>query len=406
MSIEALNWARKIFVGDPYGKSVLRAIADYADENGYAFPSLSRLADDCDLSVDSVRRRIKLLEEIGIIVTFRCWMDEHGKRNSDGRGRETSRDIRLPLDLVRTRETADPDGVDAAEEGVPLANSHPPLASGEGGQQLGRPSSRARGGVALGPPPNELPSNKEDTPKSPQGGVEAENEISEEVKRRFDYFLINCLGYRTQDAGRPLAMFTVLSEAEQIACAAASPLHAAELTKAKKKSLDAWKLIRERFWIRYPEARLPERAHDPVWVDEGPDIDALRVLARIGDLTAPRLVHDEVKGPGLMRRLPVLDDLRALAHFAGDDLLDWFIAEPDTREYNAWRHRVHDWTGAWIEARIVMRRGTHVLNLPSGPTEAQNRQRGIPVPCRWPPKKDGTIYPDDESPDSSEGNAA
>jgi DNA-binding Lrp family transcriptional regulator len=122
VSIEALNWARKIYVGDAYGKSVLRAIADYADEHGYCFPSLARLANDCDLSVDSVRRRIKLLEEHGIIVTFRCWVDETGKRNGEGRGRETSRDIRLRLVLVRTREMAEAasqtDAADGDDDGA------------------------------------------------------------------------------------------------------------------------------------------------------------------------------------------------------------------------------------------------------------------------------------------------
>ena len=43
----------------------------------------------------------------------------------------------------------------------------------------------------------------------------------------------------------------------------ASLLHAEECTKAKRRSKDAHKLIAERFWERYPNARLPEKPSAP-----------------------------------------------------------------------------------------------------------------------------------------------
>ena len=98
MSIEALNWARKIYVGDSLAKALLRGIADYADENGHCFPSHARLSLDCEMSVATVKRRLAQLEDLDLLVTFRCWVDENGVRNREKRGRETSREIRLSLD--------------------------------------------------------------------------------------------------------------------------------------------------------------------------------------------------------------------------------------------------------------------------------------------------------------------
>jgi hypothetical protein len=214
-------------------------------------------------------------------------------------------------------------------------------------------------------------------------------------------FFESCQHWRTMDRGRALMAFGFLNPDEQGRARAASLLHAEECTKAKRRSKDAHKLLAERFWERYPNARLPEKAADPVWIDEGPDIDALRVLSVIGDRAPPQLIHDDVKGSGLLRRCAVPADLRALSTFAGSDILDWFVADPDTREFNAWRHRIHEWTGLWTEARIVIRRGTKLMVVRPGqpPIEVQNRLKGIPVPCRWPPRKDGTILPE-----SNEGN--
>jgi hypothetical protein len=48
--------------------------------------------------------------------------------------------------------------------------------------------------------------------------------------------------------------FRFLTVDEQKLAAAASPLHAAECDKAKRKSLDAHKLIAERFWMKHPHA--------------------------------------------------------------------------------------------------------------------------------------------------------
>lgn len=390
MSIEALNWARKTYVGDSLAKSLLRGIADYADENGKAWPSHARLAADCEMSESTVKRRIAQLEELGLLVTFRCWIDDHGRRNHERTGRETSRDIVLSLKVTREHPT----DYDAGDDDAGSADSTPST-DNEGvlSAPHGVPGEHPGGSHVN--TPNEPSLNRKNSPQAPQagGGVILEGE----AKRRFDWFFTNCIGYRTQQATQQRAMdlFAALDDAEQIACAAASPAHAAELTKLKKKSLDAWKLIRDRYWVGYPEARMPEPKPEPIWISDATDLDALRKLALITGGTPPKLgTHPDHAGIGVMRLAPITDDLRSLAAVTTEDLCDWEVVEPDTREFKAWRQRIHDWTGLWLEARLVMRHGTHMLTMLPGqaPREVKNRANGIPVPWRWPPKKDGQVY--------------
>lgn len=393
MSIEALNWARKIYVGDSLAKSLLRGIADYADENGRAWPSHGRLASDCEMSESTVKRKIAWLEERGVLVTLRCWIDDRGVRNHNQTGRETSRDIILALDKRIVAPVAesgggdDGDGEGGGSHSTPSIGNEGVQADPPGGSQLDHP------GGSLVTTLNEPSLNQEDSPQAPQAGG-GEPDIDPEVRRRFDYFFTSCHGYRAQPSERPFEMFRLLSEAEQTACAAASPVHAAELTKLRKKSRDAWKLIRDRFWTAYPDARLP--APPPVlhWISEPADLAALQALAAITDRPMPRLVNDAERGQGLWRNGRLGADLQALAATVDDDQLDWEVVAPETREYRAWRARLHEWTGIWIEPRIVMRRGTHKLEMLPGqpPRDVQNRTSGIPVPWLWPPKKDGSTY--------------
>jgi len=397
MSIEAMNWARKIHVGDGMGKSLLRAIADYADEYGHCWPSLARLADDCDMSIDSVRRRMKLLEEIGVIVTFRAWMDEHGQRNADGRGRETSRDIRCLLDMVRTRETTEHDDDDVDQAGTPLANSKGPLATGEGSQQQGAGSQSARGGVALVPPPNEPPLNREDSPPNPPPGGSGPQTDEGKEPEHFRAFFTGCLGWRTMDEQRALQVFSALTVDEQARAAAASPAHAAECTRFKKRSKDAHKLLLEKFWTRYPDARLPEKPAERHWIASG-DLDGLLVALRIADRGGPQLVDDAERGRGLWRSSPITPDLAAMATFAGQDPEAWPLIDADSHEFAAWRTRIREWTGFVVEPRKRWLEpydpNVHGLSAMHPNFRMRRSAYGLPVPCHWPPRKDGTFCND------------
>jgi hypothetical protein len=400
-SDEAHAWARSLPLNNPNGKTVLRALALYVNGEGCCFVGLDQLSEDTDLSVDTVRRRLVWLEQVGAIVRLPQWLDQNGRRNGEGRGKRTTDDIRLLLDADldeierRTREDQIDKASNSSTETMAISPSRE-QGLNEAGESVSpqlapRQPLHSCEGLISEPEP-------ESSPQPPSGG-ECNSDSDQEGRaepQHFAEFWVGYPGYRVMDRSRALAIFSVLTEPEQALARAAVPLLSEDLTKLKRRPKDAYKWLRDKGFDQYPHAKLPEKPADPVWIDEGPDIDALRVLALIGDRPPPALIHDDVKGSGLLRRCAVQDDLRALSTFAGSDILDWFVAEPDTREFNAWRHRIHEWTALWSEPRIVMRRGTRLMELKPGEpkVEVQNRLRGIPVPCRWPPRKDGTILPE------------
>ena len=409
-SDEAHAWARSLTLNNPLGKSLLRAICLYCNDLGTCIAGIETLAKDCDVSPDTVRSRLKFLEAIGAIVRFARWLDEHGRSNSEGRGKRTTDEIRIMIDSdpdeieARARGENPDDGADGADGISPgqqqgLNSEHETVSPRPA---LGQPLDSAQGLISEPEP--------ESSPHPPFGGrlADFENQESSEATssaepEHFGFFKKNYPDREMWAWPKALPIFAALTPAEQELAAAASPEYAKkiEATKRKPPPVRPERFLKDRIFDNFSNARLPEKPVDPAWIDEGPDIEALRVLATVTGSPPPRLIHDEVKGSGLMRKAPIGEDLRAISRFAGSDILDWFVAEPETREFNAWRHRIHEWTGHWAEPRMVMRRGTRMIRGALGVAdfEAQIRQNGIPVPCRWPPRKDGTILPE-----SNEGN--
>src|ERR1700761_1206568 len=86
---EAHAWARNLRLGNKDAKFVLCMSTLYVDGDGYCFVAIPTLAYDCEMSADTVRRRLVWLEEIGAINRISQWIDEKGNRNSDGRGKRT-----------------------------------------------------------------------------------------------------------------------------------------------------------------------------------------------------------------------------------------------------------------------------------------------------------------------------
>lgn len=72
MSIEAVTWAFRQRLDDPTAKLVLLGIADkYNEDRGYAWPSISRLAEMADCTERTVNRKIAYLTEIGLVQVLR-----------------------------------------------------------------------------------------------------------------------------------------------------------------------------------------------------------------------------------------------------------------------------------------------------------------------------------------------
>lgn len=67
MSVQAISWALSVKTGDPSAKVVLVALANYADDRGRCWPAQSTIAEQTEQSVDTVQRRIKDLENLGLL---------------------------------------------------------------------------------------------------------------------------------------------------------------------------------------------------------------------------------------------------------------------------------------------------------------------------------------------------
>jgi pyocin large subunit-like protein len=71
MSWEASTWALSQKTGSPSGKAVLLFLANYADDKGRCWPSQNTIAKQTEQSIDTVQRRIKKLEERGLLARNR-----------------------------------------------------------------------------------------------------------------------------------------------------------------------------------------------------------------------------------------------------------------------------------------------------------------------------------------------
>jgi DNA-binding transcriptional regulator YhcF (GntR family) len=67
MSLTAMVWALKQKVGNPAAKLVLLKIADNANDRGLAWPSISTIAEICEIDKTTVRRHLKRLEELNLV---------------------------------------------------------------------------------------------------------------------------------------------------------------------------------------------------------------------------------------------------------------------------------------------------------------------------------------------------
>jgi hypothetical protein len=360
MSIEALNWARKIYVGDAMAKALLRGIADYADEHGHCFPSHARLSTDCEMSVATVKRRLAQLEELDLLVTFRCWVDEHGVRNRDKRGRETSREIRLALDKrilppVTPEDNSNPPddvsgGADStpsdSDEGVPAA---PP------GESL----------VTL--PNSEPPSNRKSSPLPPSGGgVEAPD---------LD-------GWKEFETDWPEAIVRYsAAQAEWAKLTAEQRMLARQAARGyvaqcrAKKTPPHWRgahlFLRERnAWPKFaeiaPDAAKPSATGFP---SDSPEAAAIRALYAVGCAAAPfehknRLVYPRPMTPQLLA-------------FARADA-------PSSWEFVELGKAIASWVPFLDE---------HIFGVRRPFVVTRGDRRGIFVPWLFPPSIDGVIYP-------------
>lgn len=376
-SDEAHAWARSLRLGNPYAKSVLQALTLYVNDEATCFVSVGQLGEDTDLSEDTVRRRLRFLEDIGAIVRFPRWRDELGRANSDGRGKRTTDDIKLLVDADMDEIEAKARGDGVAEGAIPPDGSSPRQQQGlseevRGRLGVGQPS-QSGGGLISEPEP-------EDFPKPPLGVVSAalgdQETEREKEPEQFQEFWLAYPGYRVMDRSRTLAVFRALSESEQGLARRAVAHLASDLAKLKRRPKDAYKWLRDKGFEQYTVSAPPSEG---VWITEGSDEDRGLRLARDLVQMPQRFVRTSQGKRGYFHKVPVGLDLVAMLACEHDNRLHWLSFARGSPQFAAWQARLTDWTGRPL------------------PTTPGPEGDVIRVPWQWPPAKDGRIYDDGDN---------
>lgn len=73
-----MSWAWDQRVGDPAAKLVLMKLADQANDQGKCWPSQRSLADECEMSLNTVRRKLELLYAAGLVSAEQRRRDDGG----------------------------------------------------------------------------------------------------------------------------------------------------------------------------------------------------------------------------------------------------------------------------------------------------------------------------------------
>jgi hypothetical protein len=399
---EAHSWARNLRLRNPYAKLVLGMLTLYVDHAGSCFVGIETLAEDTELSSDTVRKRLAWLEQIGAIARFPQWLDANGRRNGDGRGKRTSDEIRLLLD-------GDPDLIEAKALGDVAAETGDASPSHQ--QGLNREPGEASPAVALGQPSHCSEGlisepEPEDSPQAPLRGVEpsplAEQESEpdhtapvegwEEFKTAFEADAVPIL--RVSIAKGLFAALTPDERRLVTKAAHGLILHRRRERKPGAKP-SAQTFIREiEAWPGW--AKLAPADETPAsFVPEGSrEHRALRVLDLILDRASPQCRFDVARGcAGFLRKSPVTaDDLIALAEFADKPTDQWCIVEERSQPFGAWCERIEKWMGKRPDARVILTGELYETTDAHGrPMTASRRKVGLRVPCVFPPRKDGTI---------------
>ena len=151
MSPPRATWTRFLFavrdlkLGEPSAKLVLYALASRADDEGYAYPSVNRIARDTGLSRRTVQRRLDELAAAGLI-------ERHVRRRVDNPRHHDTTIYRL---LVSPRR---PSGHGDTGGGVTMTSK-----VGSGCHPNRPTTHQENGGVAMTSEDDNPPADSEDT---------------------------------------------------------------------------------------------------------------------------------------------------------------------------------------------------------------------------------------------------
>lgn len=101
MSFAATNWAWEKVL-PPAPKLILMALANIADDVGYCWPSVKKIAERCSVSVRTVQRTLRDFEAAGLLKVTRRFRPEDGRQTSNG----YQLDLRSPPDKMPPSQVA------------------------------------------------------------------------------------------------------------------------------------------------------------------------------------------------------------------------------------------------------------------------------------------------------------
>jgi hypothetical protein len=395
-SDEAHAWARSLPLHNPFAKSVLRALALYVNGEGCCFVSLEQVAEDTDLSLDTVRRRAVWLDQVGAITRIAQWIDDNGRRNSEGRGRRTTDEIRLLLDADPDEiefHAKSPGGGSGGSDGDGISPS-PQLGSTEEHQT---PASSADPAPALGQPSqwgegliSEPEPEPEESPPTPPSGGGRVDEGWEEFKRAW-----------TEPMQRPSLAYDVwktLTPQLQLRAPKAArgyfEHHKGQGRKAPAL-VSAQTFLREwSGWDRWEQyAPKPPSAPPRFVTEDSAEFRAMQVLDVVRG-GSPRLpITIERRGRGALAPAEPRDaDFMALGTFDPNDTSKWFDLNwsEHKRQVAAWSQRLRGWYG---EAAELYRRNVPTGEMMRVMNKEYPRFRTMSrVPTEWPPSVTGKLY--------------
>lgn len=388
------GWARHLVIGDARAKSVLLALCLYADHRAIAWPSIATLAADTEQSENTIRSRLKYLDEIGVIARLPRWSDDAGIRNAESRGRRTSDDIQLAtettqesIDAARAARKAArgsrPEPLDetSTEDIEDIQDSNEP----EGrGSNCGPPQPEGGRSTCVDPYMNSQ-LRKEESPLTPKGEWGHEKSWKKFEETWGEPIL-------HQKLCREIWGKLTDAERELVTVAAAGYVAWRRSQRRPPPVCNAQKFLREReAWPGYA-ARAPNASGAVVAIGtalaiDSPEGRAHAALCRIAH-TSPLEI-----GGAYRRRAPL--SVRGLALAAAPPEEDWIFIAADQRAQCA----------AWNELLVRELPG---INRPQLVWDRNPGHRsGFLAPYPWPPNVKGEIYASGDStgppPDRVEG---
>ncbi|MGY3527710.1 hypothetical protein [Bradyrhizobium sp. USDA 4452] len=391
---EAHSWARHLRLRNPGAKDVLKNLTIYVDGEGCCWVGIPSLAEDLEMSPDTIRRRLAWLEMVGAISREPQWIDEYGARNGQQRGRRTTDKIRLlfeaDVDAIEARaagETVDAENhaVSTASDPSKLRGSDPPAGTRLG---LGRPSQSCEGLISEPEP--------EDSPQAPLGGGR-EPDQSEEGEGEPEHFAEAWDAWPAK-LRRDLALseFAKLAPDDRALCRAAIPHFLKMLRDLRRNHVPNFHLwIRTRGFDEFPNAGKPaEKPAQPTRrFVQGEELKGLQVAVAIAERRDLPLVQDQTLGWGYWTGIAPQPDLVAMASYAGADRDGWLIVEPGTPQFAAWRDRFKLWLGVEPQAERIFLEpfdpNVHGVSSSHPNFRLRKAKSGFRVPRDYPPRRDG-----------------